>query len=159
MKRKRASKKKVNRALAFIFDKSSFMTRPSKFDTTEQQFIIENYCGRLECKYDAQAAAKQIDSILFSQFLEHHQHDIEVIELRHKGQDSYLQDEGLKTLLAHSKEERKKYVPIALSLLAEQLQANLEAALKKTVNAAAVQAIHMLEEQTLRPTAHIANEL
>jgi len=160
MKKKRASIKKVNRELAYVFGKSpSANSRRSKFRTEEQRFVIENHYGTLECRYDARAAERQIDSILFAQFLERHEREFDAISRRHKGRDSYLQDEETKALLKLSKEEREKYVPLALKLLAEQLQPSLERALKNAVNSAAVKAIKQLEELTGIHNAASAEEL
>ena len=160
MKKKRAPRKKANRELTYVFGKPPFAnSRRTAFRTEEQCFRIENHYGTLECRYDARAAARQIDSILFVQFLERHEGDFDAISRRHKGQDSYLQDEETKALLKLSKEEREKYVPLALKHLAEQLQPSLERALKNAVNRAAVKAIKQLEELTGIHNAASAEEL
>lgn len=159
MKKKRAAKQ-VNRELVYVFDKSPFINLPSKFEVEEQHFVINNHYGTLECCYDARAAARQIDSILFSQFLERHESEFNAIELRHTGEaDFYKKDDKSKALLALREEERKKCVPVALKLLSEQLQASLETALKNTVNRVAVRAIKQLEEHTGIHKAASAEEL
>ena len=125
--KKRIVRKKVNHELLLIFDKSP-LARVSvkKFETVEQKFIIENDYGRLNCEYDPQAAARQIDWMLFSQFLERNWRKIEVLERRHAGNYSSLRnDEELKALLNLSNNERKKYVPVAMEYLAANIRSSL----------------------------------